>query len=180
MNPDAFKLDDIALYKKAIHNAKCQKEIINIAMISNKIIREMLDIKLRFEGKAINDNPEMEIPLLNIGNNEKTLKDNEHLTVKFRKSKSNNFDEAIACIQAIESSAEILGFNGFISNDEIERIKQIEIEDCTKSDENIIVEEIADLFRSNEEKNSNYIQYLNHPRISFTKNMFSSALDLHE
>lgn len=180
MNPDSFKLDDIALYKNGITKTNCINSIIDLAMISNKIIRELIDIKLRFSGNVINDNPSKEIDLLEIDDEKKRqIKAFERKTVVFRKRKSNEIGSAIDCIVFVKETSQILGFGDFIKNEDIERLSRIENVEDKMSDENIIIHEIANLFREYDEKN-NYIKYLNHPRISFTKNMFSSALDLHE
>ena len=71
-----------------------------------------------------------------------------------------------------------IGFEQYISNTHIENINKIVTRTEIKYDDLFyIIHEISDILRNKDDKYKNYINYLNHPRISFTKNMMATSMD---
>ena len=71
-----------------------------------------------------------------------------------------------------------IGFDEYILPQNIDSIKNIvKREEIIYSDIFYIIHEIANILRNEDNKYKNYINYLNHPRISFTKNMMSTSMD---
>ena len=71
-------------------------------------------------------------------------------------------------------------FQGYLCDDDEKRIlnlNQSTVDKYSDSDIFFIILEIWELLRTDDEKYKNYKNYLNHPRVSYTKNMISTSMD---
>ena len=77
-------------------------------------------------------------------------------------------------VQTIEE----LGFD-YITTEEFEKVNKLnnDRENYEKKDIDIIISEIAEILR-NDKIEQKYKDYINHPRISFTKNTLSTSMDV--
>ncbi|MGN1324334.1 MAG: AAA family ATPase [Bacilli bacterium] len=180
MNIDLFKLDDIALFKKAIENLRYNSQLINLSSLYNKIFREFLDLKLRLSGFPLNGNPKEEICSLNIEqvkkeilikNNTKICDCSKDINVTLEKAKEG--------FELLVDSINMLGFCDYLSEEDRNRVLSLNDEsEYTMEDIDIIVSEVSQILKNEDILKNQYKNYINHPRISFTKNILSTSMDI--
>lgn len=177
---DLFKLDDIALFKKALNELKYKEDFILLSKLFVKIFREFLDLKLRIMGNPICENPEIEISKLNIDDTSKChLKEISNHLCQVSRKKHPSLDGAKDGLKDLQKSTDILDFKDYITEAEIEKIESL-----SDKGENIsadifsIITEIVAILDNSESKYNELKNYINHPRISYTKNIIASSLDI--
>lgn len=179
MNIELFKLDDLALFKKAVTCVSHDDQLINLSSLYNKIFREFLDLKLRLLGEPLNGDPKIEIEALNLDEEQsQILKRNNSAICNCAKDLNANLNMAKEAFSLLVESIQILGFD-YLSQEDINRINDIadEEKEYEKNDIDIIISEISQILR-NTEVDKKYQNYINHPRISFTKNTLSTSMDI--
>lgn len=171
-----FELDDIALFKECLEKAKYQFHLIDMSSIYLKMFRVFLDLKLRLKGIPDTNNPAEEIEKLNLDSNEKKILKDIHANLcAVSKNPNTSYEKAVNGLIELKNAIEILGFD-YINDEEIEKIKQLK--KCEPKYENdifYILKEIDDILKDKEQEK--YIDYLNHPRISFTQNIISTSMN---
>lgn len=177
---ELFRLDDLALFKKAISNIECNQQLLNISCLYNKIFREFLDLKLRLVGYPLNGNPTPEIELLPLNNEiKKTLKRNNIMLCNYSKDSNINLEKAKNGLSVLIESIKLLGFGEYFNDLNIDKIINMDKSDekYIRTDIDIIIEELSEILKNNE-IDIKYKNYINHPRISFTKNALATSLDI--
>ena len=175
-----FKYDDIALFKNCINNIEFEDQLIDLSSLYNKIFREFLDLKLRITGEPLNGNPSEEIQQLNLDNPIKEqLQQGSNKLSSYSKNKDITIEEAKQGFYLLFDMLNKLGFQEYLNSTDKDRILTLIARDTYNYDNDVyfIVHEIAELLRRDDEKYINYKNYLNHPRISYTKNMMSTSMD---
>ena len=176
---ELFKLDDIALFKKCLDNIKYEDELIDLSSLYNKVFREFLDLKLRILGNPLNGNPAEEIKIIvSDEQTRKLLQEQSNKLSSYSKNKNITIEESKEGFCLLSDMLKTIGFDEYILPQNIDSIKNIvKREEIIYSDIFYIIHEIANILRNEDNKYKNYINYLNHPRISFTKNMMSTSMD---
>ena len=176
---ELFKLDDIALFKKCLDNIKYEDELLDLSSLYNKIFREFLDLKLRLLGNPLNGEPKEEInEIISDPIKRKDLQDKSNKLCGYSKNPDIILEEAKEGFDLLVSMLKEIGFEQYISNTHIENVNKIVTRTEIKYDDLFyIIHEISDILRNKDDKYKNYINYLNHPRISFTKNMMATSMD---
>ena len=179
LNFELFKLDDIALFKKCLDNIKYEDELIDLSSLYNKVFREFLDLKLRILGNPLNGNPAEEIKIIvSDEQTRKLLQEQSNKLSSYSKNKNITIEESKEGFCLLSDMLKTIGFDEYILPQNIDLIKNIvKREEIIYSDIFYIIHEIANILRNEDNKYKNYINYLNHPRISFTKNMMSTSMD---
>lgn len=176
---ELFKLDDIALFKKCLDNIKYEDELIDLSSLYNKVFREFLDLKLRILGNPLNANPAEEIKkIVSDEQTRKLLQEQSNKLSSYSKNKNITIEESKEGFCLLSDMLNTIGFDEYILPQNIDLVKNIvKREEIIYSDIFYIVHEIANILRNEDSKYKNYKDYLNHPRISFTKNMMSTSMD---
>lgn len=176
---ELFKLDDIALFKKCLDNIKYEDELIDLSSLYNKVFREFLDLKLRILGNPLNANPAEEIKkIVSDEHTRKLLQEQSNKLSSYSKNKNITIEESKEGFCLLSDMLNTIGFDEYILPQNIDLVKNIvKREEIIYSDIFYIVHEIANILRNEDSKYKNYKDYLNHPRISFTKNMMSTSMD---
>lgn len=176
---ELFKLDDIALFKKCLDNIKYEDELIDLSSLYNKVFREFLDLKLRILGNPLNANPAEEIKIIvSDEQTRKLLQEQSNKLSSYSKNKNITIEESKEGFCLLSDMLNTIGFNEYILPQNIDLVKNIvKRKEIIYSDIFYIIHEIANILRNEDSKYKNYIDYLNHPRISFTKNMMSTSMD---
>ena len=176
---ELFKLDDIALFKKCLDNIKYEDELIDLSSLYNKVFREFLDLKLRILGNPLNGNPAEEIKIIvSDEQTRKLLQEQSNKLSSYSKNKNITIEESKEGFCLLSDMLKTIGFDEYILPQNIDSIKNIvKREEIIYSDIFYIIHEISNILRNEDNKYKNYINYLNHPRISFTKNMMSTSMD---
>jgi len=177
---ELFKLDDIALFKKCLNEMRFKEELILLSRLYNKIFREFLDLKLRINGNPICENPGVEIDKLQIENDSKIeLHKFSDEFCSHERKKHPSFDNSKIGLKSLKQAITLLGFNDYITNNDIEKVETL----LDKNENNsssifTIIEIIVEILNTEEIKYNEFINYLNHPRVSYTKNIIASSLDI--
>lgn len=176
---ELFKLDDIALFKKCLDNIQYEDELLDLSSLYNKVFREFLDLKLRILGNPLNGNPAEEIKtIVTDEEKRKTLQEQSNKLSNYSKKKNITIEEAKEGFDLLSEMLATIGFEQYILPNNIDSVKNvIKREEKKYCDLFYIIHEIASILRNEDNKYKNYINYLNHPRISFTKNMMSTSMD---
>ena len=174
---DYIKTDDISLFKLALSKCSNIQELKSLNVITNKIFRIIIDIRLRFYG--ISDTSEVGHQLLPIDNDKKELLQtySNHLS---KVSRQNN---PILCdiynsILYIKNTAELFGINDFISNKELNNIKNIisnNINGNISDDIFNVINSISSFLKKTTNKEMK--GYVEHTRVSYTRNLIGLSLD---
>lgn len=176
---ELFKLDDIALFKKCLDNIKYEDELLDLSSLYNKIFREFLDLKLRILGNPLNGNPKEEIKKIIVDEEKRrTLQRQSDKLCSYSKDENITIEEAKDGFTLLSEMLIAIGFDEYISQKNIDLVnKVVKREEKDYCDLFYVVHEIASILKTDDSKYKNYINYLNHPRISFTKNMMSTSMD---
>lgn len=171
-----FKLDDIALFKECLSKMQCQHQLIEMSLIYFKIFRIFLDLTLRIKGIPDLENPAIEIKKLNKDKRiEKELKGISQKLCLMSRAKKIKYECALDGLIELKKAIVLLGYE-YILDEEIERARSLSSQDIEyENDIFFILREINDILKNSTHKN--YVDYLRHPRISFTQNIISTSMD---
>ena len=175
-----FKYDDLALFKKALSCIKYSQQLLNLSCLYIKIFRELLDLKLRLSGMPLNGNPSPEIQLLPISDeNKRTLKQKHEIITSCSKNPNIDLNKSKKGLLALYDAIKILGFEEYLFDIEINKILAIENNNVEyiRDDIDVIIEELSYVLRSGD-FDQKYKDYINHPRISFTKNALATSMNI--
>lgn len=174
---DFIKTDDITLFRNLLDNLNNLSELKIINSIFIKIFRIMIDLRLRFTGQSFADNINIDKLPCDATKIYKLKKINRLLCEVGRKPNP-SYDEIYLAISKLYDSSLILGFEGFILEKHVKKVKQI-------IEENIDSEEVGDLFEiiqslkkflesASDDEMKNYI---NHTRNSYSRNIIGLGLE---
>ena len=171
-----FELDDIALFKECLSKMTYQFQLIDMSSIYLKIFRIFLDLTLRIKGIPDTGNPSIEIEKLDVNEDiKKELKDIHTTLCSISKADKPDYEKVLNGLLELKKAIELLGYK-YISDEEIEKAKNLSLHDIEyKNDIFYILKEINDVLKDTTQEK--YIDYLNHPRISFTQNIISTSMD---
>ncbi len=176
---ELFKYDDIALFKKCILNIQFEDQLIDLSSLYNKIFREFLDLRLRIIGKPLNGNPSIEIKQLGLDSaTARELQKESDILSSYTKSKNIDIIKAKSGFQLLLKMIRKIGFQEYLNEDDEKRALNLSRRDTYSYDDiYFIVHEISELLKNNDDRYDNYKNYLNHPRISYTRNIISTSMD---
>lgn len=174
---DYIKTDDISLFKLALLKCSNVQELKILNTITNKIFRIIIDIRLRFYG--ISDTSEVGHQLLPIDSDKKEMLQtySNHLS---KVSRQNNpvLCDIYNSFLYIKNTAELFGINDFISDKELNDIKNI----ISNNINGIISDDIFNVINSistflKKTPNKEMKGYVEHTRVSYTRNLIGLSLD---
>lgn len=176
---ELFKYDDIALFKKCILNIQFEDQLIDLSSLYNKIFREFLDLRLRIIGKPLNGNPSIEIKQLGLDSaTARELQKESDILSSYTKNKNIDIIKAKSGFQLLLKMIRKIGFQEYLNEDDEKRALNLSRRDTYSYDDiYFIVHEISELLKNNDNRYDNYKNYLNHPRISYTRNIISTSMD---
>lgn len=170
-----FELDDIALFKECLQTLKYKFQLNDLSAIYLKIFRIFLDLSLRIKG--IPDTLEIheEISKLNLSDkDEMRLKSIHKNLCSISKHPNSYFTKSKENLILLKEAIDILGYP-YIKDEEIELLDKLtDNAPFYENDIHFILKEIKEILFS---KENHYINYLNHPRISFTQNILSTSMN---
>lgn len=174
---DFIKTDDISLFKLALSKCSNIMELKILNTITNKIFRIIIDIRLRFYG--ISDTSEVGHQLLPIDKQKKEMLQmySNHLS-KVSRENNPTLDDIYNSFLYIKSTAELFGINDFISEKDLNNIKNI----IHTNLEGNITDEIFNVINSisvflKKTTNKEMKGYVEHTRNSYTRNLIGLSLD---
>ena len=174
---DYIKTDDISLFKMAVEKCSNVTELKCLNRITIKIFRIIIDIRLRFYG--ISDTSEVGVQLLPINSSDKDIlqKYSNHLSTVARE-KNPKLKDILEGIKYIKNTADLFGMVDFITNDNIEEIEKIIKENKEEKIEDDLFVMIDSIGRFlNTTKNKTMKGYVEHTRVSYTRNMIGLSLE---
>lgn len=171
-----FELDDIALFKECLSQLKYKFQLIDLSSIYLKIFRVFLDLSLRIKGIPDTSNPAVEIEKLGLdGSKKKQLKDIHKDLCSISKNDNVDFIKALEGLEKLKMALDIIGFE-YIHNEDIEQAKSL-LEKMAEYGNDIfyILKEINLILKNTQD--NKYVDYLNHPRNSFTQNILATSMN---
>lgn len=171
-----FELDDIALFKECLEKMKYQFQLNDLSIIYLKLFRIFLDLSLRIKGVPDTLEIHEEIVKLKLDSKfEDRLRDIHRKLCGISKTRNNNIDKSKEGLSLLKEATDILGYN-YITNKDIKKSETlVEIEPFYENDVFFILNEIISILL--DQKDKNYSNYLNHPRISFTQNILATSMN---
>ena len=141
------------------------------------MFRIFLDLSLRIRGEPDTLDVSVEIRKLGLHTNlEDRLKFIHENLCAISKRKNIDFDKSVKVLKLLKEAIEILGFN-YITDENINNAEKLEDKDeYYDNDIFFILKEVANVIINKKEQH--YVNYLNHPRISFTQNILSSSMNV--
>jgi wobble nucleotide-excising tRNase len=124
---DCLRIDDIALFKRALERVASEDELLIVSGIVNKIFRHFLDFLVRARGHLFNENPVDDIALLKVKvTQRKRLKQINRKISDIRK-KGSGYDtkEAVELISLLQEALTILGFGDYIETSTITGLSRL-------------------------------------------------------
>ena len=91
------------------------------------------------------------------------------------KTRNNNIDKSKEGLSLLKEATDILGYNYITDKDIKKSDTLVEIEPFYENDVFFILNEIISILL--DQKDKNYSNYLNHPRISFTQNILATSMN---
>ena len=169
-------MDDIALFKECLSQLKYKFQPIDLSSIYLKIFRVFLDLSLRIKGIPDTSNPAVEIEKLGLdGSEKKQLKDIHKDLCSISKNDNVDFTKALEGLEKLKMALDIIGFE-YIHNEDIEQAKSL-LEKMAEYGNDIfyILKEINLILKNTQD--NKYVDYLNHPRNSFTQNILATSMN---
>ena len=178
-----LRIDDLTLFKKCINEVSNGDELLILSGIVPKIFRQLIDLKLRIKGILFEDKIVEDIENMNLEEpiKKQLLTLNTKINRAFKKINKFDGNKSKEIISYLKSAVDLLGFNDFLSEDELRGLDtyntEKNISDNLKS-ENILFEMVDaanDVIYRNlfpEIKN-----YISHPRQQITKQITSLSND---
>ena len=171
-----FELDDIALFKECLSQLKYKFQLIDLSSIYLKIFRVFLDLSLRIKGIPDTSNPAVEIEKLGLDSGEKKqLKDIHKDLCSISKNDNVDFTKSLERLEKLKIALDIIGFK-YIYREDIEKAKTL-LEKPAEYENDIfyILKEINLILKNTQD--NKYVDYLNHPRNSFTQNILATSMN---
>jgi ABC-type multidrug transport system ATPase subunit len=174
-----LKADDLSIYTKYIEGITTYHQLDKIYWLTSKIARYFLDLRLRFRGLMSIQNMSLEIPLLDVSDNDKSRLQQHFNSLSSICSKPNIIvEEAITSFENLNSIVKILGFPEVISKQNIDKFipnkkDQIKLSDNSKD----IIEQIlifGRIIHFNDGTNKvlkEMKNYIDHPRNQITESI---------
>ena len=171
-----FELDDIALFKECLEKMKYQFQLNDLSIIYLKLFRVFLDLSLRIKGVPDTLEIHEEIVKLKLDSKfEDRLRDIHRKLCGISKTRNNNIDKSKEGLSLLKEATDILGYNYITDKDIKKSVTLVEIEPFYENDVFFILNEIISILL--DQKDKNYSNYLNHPRISFTQNILATSMN---
>lgn len=171
-----FELDDIALFKECLEKMKYQFQLNDLSIIYLKLFRVFLDLSLRIKGVPDTLEIHEEIVKLKLDSKfEDRLRDIHRKLCGISKKRNNNIDKSKEGLFLLKEATDILGYSYITDKDIKQSETLVEIEPFYENDVFFILNEIISILL--DQKDKNYSNYLNHPRISFTQNILATSMN---
>ena len=171
-----FELDDIALFKECLEKMKYQFQLNDLSIIYLKLFRVFLDLSLRIKGVPDTLQIHEEIVKLKLDSKfEDRLRNIHRKLCGISKTRNNNIDKSKEGLSLLKEATDILGYNYITDKDIKKSDTLVEIEPFYENDVFFILNEIISILL--DQKDKNYSNYLNHPRISFTQNILATSMN---
>lgn len=175
---DFIKTDDITLFRDALNHISNLNELRVLNRIFIKMFRILVDLKLRFCGKSLTDG--IGIEFLNIDAPEvEKLNQNSNYIITIGRRNTPSDREILEAFMKLKESADILGFNDFILDTDISKIKEIVDKNIDGSTEYEIFEVIDKVgkFLKSSAADEDMKHYVDHTRNSYSQNLIALGLD---
>ncbi|MEG1850594.1 MAG: AAA family ATPase [Bacilli bacterium] len=175
-----LNMDDLVLFKTAITTISNISEIMLVRCLIIKIFRCLIDLKLRFKGIISAGNPASEIAKLDLDKKKSNDLSVINKTINsLMKKKITTVSEVYQCLELLKNSSNILGYDELIVDEELNNIKDI-IDNDIKGDPASpvfdILQKVEKILFCSKPQYNYFVNYIEHPRNWFTKNL--TALDL--
>lgn len=172
-----IKTDDITLFKDLVINMTNLTELRILNSIINKIFRIEIDLKLRFSGLSITNDIGIDKLQLDEEKKEKMKHYSKHILTTSRRNHPSDLDIQQS-LEYLKCASEILGFNEFITDDDMQKIDKIirqKIDGEIRYDLFRVVESVQKFLKSNNDQD--FKNYVEHTRNSYTRNIIGLGLD---
>ncbi len=122
---DVLRLDDIALFKKCFDMIDSEDRLLILSGIAPKILRHMLDFKIRLKGLMFNDKPVEDIESLDLNeeDNECLRNVNKNINKWSKKLSKYNSKKALEIIEQFQLGITILGFGEYLTQSDIDNVR---------------------------------------------------------
>lgn len=175
---DFIKTDDITLFRDALNHISNLSELRVLNRIFIKMFRILVDLKLRFCGKSLTDGIGIEFLNIDEAKIEKLNQHSKYIVTIGRRNTSSD-KEILEAFIKLKESADILGFDDFILESDVSKIKEIIEKNIDGSLEYEIFEVIDKVgrFLKSDDANEDMKHYVDHTRNSYSQNLIALGLD---
>ena len=166
------------MFRDALNHISNLSEFRVLNRIFIKMFRILIDLKLRFCGKSLTDGIGIEFLNIDEAKIEKLNQYSKYIITIGRRNTSSD-KEILEAFIKLKESADILGFDDFILESDVSKIKEIIEKNIDGSLEYEIFEVIDKVgrFLKSDDANEDMKHYVDHTRNSYSQNLIALGLD---